>query len=430
MTNLQKLELRRSEIRSRLGELMAVENRNEDESAEMDKLTKEFQEKESEYRAALVLETEKAEKKETENTSEAREIRELRGKAKLQDYIMAAVEKRSLTGPMAELNSALEVKPVGNNGGIVIPFSVFVERREVSKDPEKRAFTGTGAYSGGEVQRPILQELFGPGIFDVLGVRVDSVPVGASEWPLLTGNVAGEQKKEGAAATDATASTFTVATLKPKRLTAEIELTHELIASVVGVENHFRMNLLDALKSKQQGLILTGAAPTNANPQHVEGFFTKLTGADLAAAEATAADYGRLHSLAVDGIHASMETEVMSVIGDETYRHAAGLYIVGSGEAGSELLKRRSGGCMASSSYIPDASAMKQSAILHAGGSNGGAMRGDSVAAVWEGAGLEVVRDFYSNASVGITLTGIILWDAYTALRTGAYKQIDIQIDS
>lgn len=429
MTNLQKLELRRSEIRSRLGELMAVENRNEDESAEMDKLTKEFQEKESEYRAALVLETEKAEKKETENTSEAREIRELRGKAKLQDYIMAAVEKRSLTGPMAELNSALEVKPVGNNGGIVIPFSVFVERREVSKDPEKRAFTGTGAYSGGEVQRPILQELFGPGIFDVLGVRVDSVPVGASEWPLLTGNVAGEQKKEGAAATDATASTFTVATLKPKRLTAEIELTHELIASVVGVENHFRMNLLDALKSKQQGLILTGAAPTNANPQHVEGFFTKLTGADLAAAEATAADYGRLHSLAVDGIHASMETEVMSVIGDETYRHAAGLYIVGSGEAGSELLKRRSGGCMASS-YIPDASAMKQSAILHAGGSNGGAMRGDSVAAVWEGAGLEVVRDFYSNASVGITLTGIILWDAYTALRTGAYKQIDIQIDS
>lgn len=429
MTNLQKLELRRSEIRSRLGELMAVENRNEDEAAEMDKLTKEFQEKESEYRAALVLETEKAEKKETENTSEAREIRELRGKAKLQDYIMAAVEKRSLTGPMAELNSALEVKPVGNNGGIVIPFSVFVERREVSKDPEKRVFTGTGAYGGGEVQRPILQELFGPGIFDVLGVRVDSVPVGASEWPLLTGNVAGEQKKEGAAATDATASTFTVATLKPKRLTAEIELTHELIASVVGVENHFRMNLLDALKSKQQGLILTGAAPTNTNPQNIEGFFTKLTGADLAAAEAAAADYGRLHSLAVDGIHASMETEVMSVIGDETYRHAAGLYIAGSGEAGAELLKRRSGGCMASS-YIPDVSGMKQSAILHAGGPNGGSMRGDSVAAVWEGAGLEVVRDFYSNASVGITLTGIILWDAYTALRTGAYKQIDIQIDS
>ena len=327
---------------------------------------------------------------------------------------------------MAELNDALSVKPVGNNGGIVIPFSVLAERRAVPKDTEERAFTGTGAYSGGEVQRPILQELFGPGIFDSLGVRVDAVPAGASEWPLITGNVVPDQKKE---ATDATAATFTVANLKPKRLTAEIELTHELMASVVGAESHFRMNLLDALKSKQQDIILNGIAPTNANPQNIEGFFTKLTGADLAAAEATAGDYGGLHALAVDGIHSSMETECLSVVGDETYRHAARVYLSGTAVSGSQLLKQRSAGCMASS-YIPATASMKQAAILHAAGPNGGSMRGDSVAAVWEGAGLEVVRDFYSNASVGITLTGIILWDAYTALRTAAYKQIDIQIES
>ena len=145
--------------------------------------------------------------------------------------------------------------------------------------------------------------------------------------------------------------------------------------------------------------------------------------------EASAADYGKLHSLAVDGIHASMESEVSSVIGEETYKHAAGLYIAGSGESGSELLKRRSGGCMASS-YIPDAASMKQKAILHAAGPNGGPMRGDSVAGMWAGAGLEIVRDFYSNASVGVTLTGIILWDAAVALRASAYREIDIQISS
>ncbi len=429
MTNLQKLELRRSEIKSRLGELTQTEDRTEEQTSEMDKLTKEFQEKETEYRAALVLESEKAQTREFGNDAEAREIRELRGKAPLQDYLMSAIEKRSLGGPLAELNDALGVKPVGNNGGIVIPFSVLAEKRPVPADPEKRAFTATSAYGGGEIQRPILQELFGPGIFDALGVRVDSVPAGASEWPLLTGNVSGEQKKEGTAATDATAAAFTVANLKPKRLTAEIELTHELIASVVGVENHFRMNLLDALKSKQQNIILNGVAPTTANPQNIEGFFTKLTGADLAAAEATAGDYGGLHALAVDGIHASMETEVMSVVGDETYQHAAKVYLTGTAVSGSQLLKERSAGCMAST-YIPATASMKQSAILHAAGPNGGSMRGDSVAAVWEGVGLEVIRDFYSNASVGITLTAIILWDAYTALRTSAYKQIDIQIAS
>ena len=97
---------------------------------------------------------------------------------------------------------------------------------------------------------------------------------------------------------------------------------------------------------------------------------------------ADAARYGRVHAEAVDGIHAGMEKEVMGLIGDETYRHAAGVYIAGSGESGSELLSRRSGGCMAST-YIPNAASDIQSAILHAAGPNGGAMRGDSVAAMW-----------------------------------------------
>ena len=407
-----------------------METLEPEQKTEISTLTEEFQDSEVRYRAALIAEGEKAQTKEFGTDGEGAEIRALRTRAPLKDYVLAASEKRSLGGPHAELNEALGVRIVGNNGGIVIPFSVLAgERRQLPKDGEERAFTGTSAYGGGEIQRPILQELFGPGILDTLGVRIDSVPTGVSEWPLLTGNVAASQKKEGAAATAAVEATFLVASLKPKRLTAEIELTHELIASVVGVEEHFRMNLLDALKAKMQNIILTGTAPTNANPQHIEGFLTKLTGEDLSTAEVTAGDYGRLHSLAVDGIHASMETEVMSIIGEETYQHAAGLYITGSGESGSELLKRRSGGCMASS-YLPDASGMKQSAILHAAGPNGGPMRGDSVAGMWAGAGLEIVRDFYSNASVGVTLTGIILWDAAVALRASSYKEIDIQIAS
>ena len=424
MTNLQKLELRRSEIREQLSKLSGSDTLTEENKTEIETLTKEFQDKETQYRAALIAEGETADIKETGNDGEAAEIRALRTRSPLREYISAATEKRALEGAPGELNDALSVKRVGNNGGIVIPFSVFARERT-----ETRAFTTSGAYGGGEVQRPILQELFGPGIFDMLGVRVDSVPTGASEWPLLSGNVAPLQKKEGAAATDAAAATFTTASLKPKRLTAEIELTHELIASVVGVEEHFRMNLLDALKAKMQNIILNGVAPTNSNPQNIEGFLTKLVGADLSAAVATAADYGRLHSLGVDAIHAGMETEVSSIVGSETYIHSAGTYIAGSGESGSELLKRRSAGCMATS-YLPDKSGMKQSAILHAAGPNGGPMRGDSVAGIWQGAGLEIVRDFYSNASVGITLTAIILWDAHTALRPSAYKQIDIQISS
>ena len=176
--------------------------------------------------------------------------------------------------------------------------------------------------------------------------------------------------------------------------------------------------------------VINGAAPTNAAPQNVRGFISRLGAAtDLSDVEATAPDYGGLHAMGVDGIHATMETEVASIIGDETYRHAAQVYIAGSGESGSELLRRRSMSCMASS-YIPDKASMKQSAILHAAGPNGGGpMRGDSVGAVWE-SGLEIVRDIYTQASIGIVLTWVSLWDAHTALRADAYEHIAINSGS
>ena len=238
------------------------------------------------------------------------------------------------------------------------------------------------------MQRPILQRLFGAGVMDSLGVRMDSVPVGRAEWPLITGGVAPAQTKEPDAAAAAVTAAFSFANLKPKRLSGRYEYTHEEAASVPDIEGALRRDLADAVKSAMSNAVINGAAPTNAAPQNVQGFISKIGAAtDLSTAEATAADYGRLHALAVDGIHASMETEVTGVIGDETYQHAAGVYIAGSGESGSELLRRRSGGCMAST-YLPDAASMKQSAILHAAGPNGGGtLRGDSVAALWPDAG-------------------------------------------
>ena len=122
---------------------------------------------------------------------------------------------------------------------------------------------------------------------------------------------------------------------------------------MAALEESLRRDLGDAVKAKMSDLIVNGVAPTNANPQHVEGFIAKLTGVDDTAI-ADAARYGRFHAEAVDGIHATMETEVMSVIGDETYRHAAGTYLTGSAVSGTELLRTRSAGCMGSS-YIPDA---------------------------------------------------------------------------
>ena len=384
MTVLQKIALRISEVRQRLNAIAGIEGEafTDEIRAEAATLQTEYGDLETRHRAAIVAEGDaeaRARAEFAQAGGEAAEIRQLRDRAPLSSYILTAVEKRGLIGPEGALNDALKVSRVGSGGGPVIPFSVIhagmmaARPRPQGDGAEARAFTtaaGLTAGTVGSVQRPILQELFGPGIFDMLGIRVDSVPSGMSNWPLLTGNTAPALFKDGTAATDAVAASFTVAELKPKRLSAEMELSHELIGSVLGVENEFRNNLMAALKAQMNDLVLNGAAPNAQKPHLIEGFITRLA-ENNDSAIADAARYGRLHAAAVDGIHAENEREVMGVIGVASYTHAAGVYIAGSGKSGSQLLAERSGGCMASS-YIPAKNGNHQQAILHAAGPNGG----------------------------------------------------------
>ena len=60
--------------------------------------------------------------------------------------------------------------------------------------------------------------------------------------------------------------------------------------------------------------------------------------------------------------------------------------------------------------------------LYHAPGPNGGgAMRGDSVAAMWPT--LEIIRDIYTQASQGVVLKWVSLWDAAVAFRPEAYAR-------
>ena len=421
MTNRQKIALRMSEARSRMGAIatMRAEEVTEEVQNEADTLKSEMKALATQEQAAILAEGDEEARARGlfgDGDGEAAEVRGLLDRISLGDYLTPAGAGSGIEGRARELNAALKVDMQGKGGGVAVPWAVL----------EARAFTSTADNDGSNIQRPILQRLFGPGVLDILGVRIDSVPVGRSEWPLLTGGVAPAQAKEESAAAAAVDATFEFATLKPKRLTGRYEYTHEAAAVSADLESALRRDLGDAVQSKMNDRIINGVAPTNSNPQYVRGFLNKIGAAtDLSSAEAAAGDYGRLHALGVDGVHASMETEVTSVIGDETYQHAAGVYLTGSAVSGSELLRTRSGGC-AASTYIPAKASQKQSAILHAAGANGGAMRGDSVAAVWPT--LEIIRDIYSNASVGVTLTWVALWDAEVAFRSDAYEHIAINI--
>ena len=441
MTTSQKLAVRLSEIRQRLNEIagLADDAMTDEIRNEADKLTGEYRDKETQHRAAIVAEGEEqraAEGAHGNGDGEPAEVRALLSRVTLFDYLRPAAAGIGLAGAPVELAAAFKVPHVGPGGGVAVPWRMLEtpELRAapaVRRDPEGRAFTSTTALDGGTMQRPILQRLFGMDIMGALGVRIDTVPAGMTEWPLLTGGVAPDMKAEGTAASDAVAATFSTETLKPKRLTGKYEFTHEQAAQVADIEAALRRDLADAVKAKMSDLILNGDEATNA--QEPDGFLTTITAPSNPSAVATYADYAGVHASAVDGIHASREGEVSSVIGTASYKHAASVYQSGSGESGSEALMRRSAGCMASS-FIPAAPDSGNGAnvqggnILHAAGPNGGgaSLRGDSIAAVWPT--LEVIRDIYSQASQGVVLTWITLWDAQTAFRSAAYQRVAFKL--
>ena len=360
MTNLQKIALRLSEVRSRLNEISGIEGDafTEEIRGEADTLQAEYGNLEVRHRAAITSEAEDEARMQgafREGDGESAEIRQLMGAVSLADYLTPASAGSGIEGRARELNAALKVDAVGKSGGVAIPWAVLAGPTPApeAREAERRAFTatnqGTGAYAGGIIARPILQRLFGPGILDALGVRIDSVPSGRTEWPLLTGGVTPDQAVEGAAAAAAVAATFTTETLKPKRLTGRYEYTHEQAAQVPDIEQALRRDLADAVKSKMSDLALNGDESTN--PQEPNGFLTKITAPTVPGAVATFEDFAGSHALAVDGVHAQNEMEVSSVIGVASYQLAAKTFRTGAGsdEAASEALKRRSMLCVASS---------------------------------------------------------------------------------
>ena len=438
MTNAQKLAIRLSEIRQRLNDIAGLEPdaMTDEVRAEADTLAGEYKGAETQHRSALIAEGDEARAAEGEfgaGDGTPAEVRALMDRVTIGSYLAPAAAGIGLSGAAVELAGALEVPTHGPSGGVAVPWTVLGRGLgEQRAAPERRAFTSTGQNDGPEMQRPILQRLFGPGIMDSLGVRMDTVPAGRTEWPLVATGVSPAQVVEGTAAGAAVAMTFNYANLKPKRLTGRYEFTHEAAATVADLEQAIRRDLADAISSAMSNAIINGVAvdPNDASTAaNVQGFVTKLTAPTAPSAEAAYADYAGSHAGLVDGLHASREGEVSSVIGVASYAHAASVYQAGSGESGSEALMRRSMSCMASS-YIPvpaGSPLVQNGNIFHAMGPNGGGiMRGDSVAAMWPT--LEVVRDIYSQASQGVTLTWVTLWDAAVAFRASAYSRAAFQV--
>ncbi len=401
MTTKQKLELRRSELRSRLAEIAGLDKLTDEVRTESKQLESEFADLETKYRAALLSEQEKETRAAVDDPGgEQKALRRLLERANVGTKLVSIVEGRSVAGAEAEVDQHFKIE----GDGLAIDY--LRETRAVTPGPA----------DVGAVQQPIIGQIFPDGVASFLGVSMPTVGVGEQTYTVLTTGADVRTPAENAAAAETTGA-FTASVLAPKRAQASFFWSIEDEARLAGMEAALRQNLRMALSSKFDNLLLN-----DTTAGLLEGGLTQ------AGDPSSQADYGAYKSSVVnqvDGKFASMPDQVRLVLGAKTYQHADGQYRGttsnwSSDDSGFEAIQRKSGGVRVSD-HVPDPASNIQKAVA--------ARRINAMHAVmplWRR--LTVIPDRVTKASAGqVLVTVVALW-ALKVLRADGFQALKFKL--
>ena len=403
MSPLQKLQVRQSEIREKINELLGNDKRSETEQAELETLTTEGQKIEPEIRAALIAQPDPDEAETVETgDAETRELRQLTEKANLGDILSATFEKRQTEGAPAELQKHYGL------GSHQVP----LEMLRVSRGVEERAAATVPASIGDASQGEVITPIFASGDGAFMGIERPTVAVGDAAYPVLSTLPSVKGPFTDSSEATQTDATFVANSLAPERLQASFSYRRTDAARFAGLDASLRLALSSGLEealddqaiSGTDGL-LTGTNLPNANVSAVSTFALYLSGLL----------YGR-----VDGRYARTPGDVRMIVGQGTFAHASAAYKGNnSDESGVERLQEKSGGLMVSA-HVPDVSGNKQNALIRLGMERGGAVQ-----PMWQGVSLVV--DEFSRAAFGEIVVHAILLANFAITRKAQWHKQQTQ---
>lgn len=435
MLNSQKIQLRQSEVRQRLGEIAGLEgdDYSDEIKSEETKLQGELRESEQRLRTALTVEAaederakrEAEQRGDTQQDAEAREKAELRSKATLTGYMLAAAKGRAVTGAEAEFAAACNVSG--------IPLEIFEPTAEERKaEAERRAVTPAPGTVGVNLD-PIRPAVFAQSVVPRLGVDMPRVPSGTFASGTVTTSAVPAAKNKGADI-DATAGAITVSTATPKRISARLELAIEDIAAVgqANFESILRQNLSLALSDELDDQALNG----DGQAPNLTGLFERLTNPNAPAAGVIAFD-GFVGTFAdgIDGLWATVAKDVAIVAGPDTYKLACKTFRDAAGQdlgdvSFADYAMQHYGGFW-TSKRMPDKAAHIQQGILYRKGRSGmGASMGmrTAVCPHW---GEVSIDDIYSGAKSGTrSFTMHVLLGDVILVQPDAYAQVAFRVSA
>ena len=382
MTPTQKIQVRMSETREKVNDLVAAESA--DDISRREKLSAELKAQEVELRAAI--EADDAD----DTTEETREWSDVSSRFDLGEMFTNVAEHRASAGAIAEVQSERGL------GGNDIPTEMLMEKRAVTPAPS----------DVGQTQTEITGFIFPQSVAAFMGIASPVVPVGDATFPVLTSDPAAGVPAENASQGETTGA-FTADVLTPKRIQASFFWSREDAARMSGMGDALREALQSGLADKLDKEILQGA----------EGLLTdaKLTAHAQAAASTYANYVAELLYARVDGRYAFDLSDIRVVMGSDTFGNAA-TKLPADGEENALARIRNDSGGVRVSANVPAQASNKQNALVRLGN------RRDMVAPVW--GNVTLIPDEITLAKKGqIQLTAVML-HAVKILRAGGfYKQ-------
>ena len=389
MTNLQKLQLRQSELRSASHDFYELEMRsvnglNADQKAKSAALVSKLKDGETKIQAAMRAESEPS-------TSEGREWSDLEGRFDLGEMFDNVMEHRASTGAIAEIQQERGLAP--ND----IPVESIMEHRAVTPAPT----------DVGQSQSQIEGYVFPRSVADFIGVPSPIVPVGDATFPVLTSDPAASTPSENDPVTETTGA-FSGDVLTPSRIQASFLWSREDAGRMAGMGDALRDALQGGIADKLDSEImrgtnglLTGTNLPNNNVSSVTGFSDYIS------------DFGYSR---VDGRYAASGADVRLVMGSKTYAHAGGQYRhANADDVALDRLIQITGGVRVSA-HVPPVANEKQNVLIRLGS------RRDMLAPVW--GAVSLIPDEITKAANGqIILTAVLLHAVKVLRKGGFYKQ-------
>ena len=318
MTESQKIEMRRSKVRERLAEIGKLSGDAHTDAIKVEEsgLQDEYSGLEVRHRSAIIAEDKDLDDAKGEAgdlDAEQRERVGLRSKAKVGVFVRAALAGKNVYGAEAELQAA-----AGVDG---IPMECWDVPRPEQRSAEQRAVTPAPGTVGVNLD-PIRPAVFAPSIADKLMIDMPRVPSGTFATGTISsasGSVLTADAVAKSADVPQTAGAITVGTTAAKRVGASLGLTLEDIAAIgqANFESVLRQNISLLLSDELDDQMING----DGQNDDLTGIFARLDNPDAPAANAeTWERLIAIQSSGIDGLWASMLSQIAMVVNPETYR--------------------------------------------------------------------------------------------------------------